>query len=64
MNIDPLLTNSHIKVDMVDFSKFSNLFNTFDSSNSNEFNVEEFIDDMDVEAFMLFQVTLVIAMIS
>jgi hypothetical protein len=49
---------------MVDFSKFSNLFNTFDSSNSNEFNVEEFIDDMDVEAFMLFQVTLVIAMIS
>jgi hypothetical protein len=44
---------------MVDFSEFSNLSNTFDSSNSNELNVEEFIDDMDVETFMLFQVALV-----
>lgn len=31
------------------------MFNTFDM-----FNVEEFIDDMDVKAFLLFQVALVV----
>jgi len=60
----PFLTDSHIKVNMVDSFDFSNLSNTFDSLNLNGFNVEKCIDDMDVEAFMLFQVVLVATTIS
>jgi hypothetical protein len=59
LNIDLLLTNFQIKVDVVDSFDFSNLSNTFDSFHSNGFNVEKFIDEMEVEAFMLFQVPLV-----
>jgi hypothetical protein len=55
----PSFDNYHIKVDMVDYFDFSNFSSTFDSFHFNGFNVEKFIDEMEVEAFMLFQVTLV-----
>ncbi len=41
---------------MVKSSNFSDLFSTLYSSSSDGFNVEERIDDMDAEIFMLFQV--------
>jgi hypothetical protein len=41
---------------MVNSSIFSDLFNTLYSSSSDGFNLEESIDDMDAEIFMLFQV--------
>jgi hypothetical protein len=44
---------------MVNCSNFSDLFSTLYSSSSDGFNVEESIDDMDAEIFMLFQVALI-----
>jgi hypothetical protein len=41
---------------MVKSFNYSDLFCTLYSSSSDGFNVEEIIDDMDAEIFMLFQV--------
>jgi hypothetical protein len=41
---------------MVNSSNFSDLFSTLYSSSFDGFNVEESIDDMDAEIFMLFEV--------
>ncbi len=56
LRIDALWTIPHIKANMVNSSNFSDLFSTLYSSSSDEFNVEQSIDDMDAEIFMLFQV--------
>jgi hypothetical protein len=56
LRIDALWTIPHIKANIVNSFKFSDLFSTLYSSSSDGFNVEESIDDMDAEIFMLFQV--------
>jgi hypothetical protein len=46
---------------MVNSFNFLDLFSTLDSFNFDSFNVEGNINDVDVEAFILFQVAFIVA---
>jgi hemerythrin superfamily protein len=54
----------HTKVNTVNFFNFLDLYNTLDSFNFVSFNVEGNINDMDVEAFILFQVASIVVVSS
>jgi hypothetical protein len=56
----PSLEHFSPKKKMVDSFNFSYLFNTSNSYSYDGFNVDKFIDDMDPQVFMLFQVALVV----
>ncbi len=51
----------HTNVNIVDYFNFKILFHTFDFFNFDSFNVEGNINDVDVEAFILFQVASIVA---